>query len=536
MKRSKTLFIFLGMFLVFFLVGNLVGQDKKLPAPEPSEEEAEIPVYTYRLSLEKEDVPGEYTRREIESFLCAHAMNFISTHDLVRSKNKYIYENHFNVSISRKRKTVSTRMLPLYYLRRKTLSDPQRATLEGMEINKWFEDRVTVMCKGDFSTEDLETVKYFVGEVNRVIGRDLFHLDPDLEVANIVVEFPGTPAATNPLAYVGEAACLEDNMRVVFFKDKDKMKLDTYKTGAEKVVHRSRLVKFTPAELEFRKKNRLIKVYITNILNPRIRSLVVLHELMHSVGFTGHSPYGQSNIYPVPNPYKAASVVEIQRPNWVYDRLSPLAKRMIELLYRPEILPGMTLKEAAGVAARLRYRAGTTDDEIRRFLENRKKILLQQKAGMLEKAERNWNRKDEIYADLFQLGIKKEKLTKEILEKENRVSETLVKKLNILAVITLNRVQVEKRLKKLEAQVSESEARGGEEKRLSELKRQVLLSKEDLEIWADLRSEMESLLDKIRLLEAEELEVHTEDDRMMERLRRVVRQLSAIEKELERLG
>ncbi|MCP5107647.1 MAG: hypothetical protein GY950_29940 [bacterium] len=508
------------MLFVQLSVTAFAMQDK--PAPE------DIRSYEYTLSPPKNDLPGRYTRKEIESFLAASAFGFITRDDVYQGTKP-------TVLLIKYKNTKKYMTVPWYITKYKELTAKKRKEILNLEINKWFEKKVTVVCKGNPTPEDLETVTYFFNEVNGIIGEEKFVREDGADAGNIVIEFSGTAPPGNVETYIGESACLEDNLRVIFYPVSNRMVIDTYKAGSGLLVSRSQLITFTPAEMAYRKKHRLIKISITNIVNPIIRRLVVFHELSHAVGLSGHSPYPGSNVFPLPTPVR---FIKDKREGEVVVRndrtaFSGLARRMVEILYRPEILPGMTIKEAGEVLTPIKHLDITPIVEITAYLEKRKKVLEEQKKTLLDRAKVNFDRRNAIHRLLTELEDEKEKITKEV-KKENKLDKEATKNKNEAEIIRLNGNRVETLLRALEAGAAALEGKQGSTRKLKALKKKIMLRKEDLEIYDQIVNDIETNKKRVAQLEAEEKNINKEEDDMTTTLRRIVRQLKTIEAEIKR--
>lgn len=371
--------------------GNQSDENEPEKTQSPVQTE-KVGIYSYTLAPDKEDKTDEYTRQEIESFLCASAPGYIEVEDL------------FKVAA-----------LGEHFVKAKMNLENQKKMVEKQEINKWFEEQVTVTSKGNLTILDIETIKKFFKKVNQVIGKEKFIYTPGLEVANIVIELAPPGKSFQFHNYAGETSLLKDNLeiRITTSDQNPKPHIVTYNSGKGKLVTKSNNIKLTPRELEFRKNNRLVKVVMKNILDPHTRYYAFIHELLHSIGFTGHSPYKESHLFPLPVQAKKGlmPVFEINSP--IFSRL---AEGMAEMLYRPEILPGMTIKEASKVLTRLKRIDKTPKSEIISYLLDRKSRLESQKKTILETEEKEYNRRMKKYIELDQLVMKESWYLEELEE------------------------------------------------------------------------------------------------------------------------
>lgn len=474
--------------------------------------------------------PDRYSRREIESFLCAAAPEFISLADVYVEYSPLAPANVGEERWYIKKKNVFSR----FFIKYKTVDQKQKIKLDDSEINKWFEEKVTLVCKGHPTPDDIETVKHFLRVVNESAGRELFVYSETSEIGNLVVEFSNAPAPTDPMEFIGESVCLQDDLRVVYYRENNQMKIETYKTRFDNAAGSALFVKYSPQEKEFGKNNRVLKIYISNIADRRSRDMVIIHELFHALGFCGHSPYVDSNLFPLPIPVgdlKNASGSSAVGENV---RISKTARRMIEMLYRPEITPGISLKEAGEILARLKYREKTSPSEIGDFLAERKEILEKQKKELLDRGRPRLSRREEIHKDLFQLDAKNEKLEKEV-KKENKLAPELIKDKSVSLILGLNIGIVKGRLKRMEAGVLELKNAKGDVKKRQTLERQIVLRKEDLQVLEEILGEVRQCEDQIRRLKLEEMALDFDDIEINEQLRRLVRQLTAVDLETGRL-
>lgn len=472
----------------------------------------EVGIYSYTLAPEKPDKADEYTRQEIESFLCACAPGYIGVEDLYKV-----------VAIGQ------------YFVKAKKNLENQKKMVENQEIKKWFEEQVTVTSRGNLTVLDIETIERFFKKVNQVIGKEKFLYRPGLEVANIVIELvpPGKDFQFHK--YVGETSILEDNLRIrITTSDQDpKPHVVTYNSGTGKVINKSNNVKLTPRELDFRKNNRLVKVVMKNILDPQTRYFAFVHELLHSIGFPGHSPYYESQLFPLP--------VRVNKDQLqVFGINSPiftgLAKKMVEMLYRPEILPGMTVKEASEVLSRLKCIEKNPKKKMISYLLDRKNCLENQKRAILEKEEKGYNLRMKKYIELDRLVMKESWYLEELKEirtdyglaakvvQDIRAADSKVKK---LVRIRRELILAENQKKKLPGNPGSME--NGEKARNArkELKR----LGEEIVVLNDLLKVEE----KITALEQDILAASSSlsQKHVKEKLRRILRQLYTIDSELK---
>lgn len=479
---------------------------------QPPFDTGKVEKYAYTLAPGKSDKPDEYTRREIESFLCACSLGYIGVEDLYK-----------------------VAAVGEYFVKAKKDFENQRKMVENQEISKWFEDRVTVTSKGNLTVLDIETIERFFKKVNQVIGKEKFFYKPDLEVANIVIQLAAPGKFFQFHTYAGETSVLKDNLDVrITTSDQDpKPHITAYYPEIGKVISGSENIKLTPRELEFRKNNRLVKVVIKNILDPYTRYYAFIHELFHSIGFAGHSPYHESYLFPLPVRVVKGLLPVLKSDSPIF---TGLGKCMVEILYRPEILPGMTIKEAGEVLSRLKRIDKTPKNEIISYLQERKNRLENQKKAIMEKEVKEYNLKMKKYIELDQLVMKEQGYLEELEEirtdyrleagvvQDIRAAESkMVKLVRIRRELILVENQKKLMLKKQESLKNGKEARNTQR----ELKR----TKEEIVVLTDLLK----VEKKIAALERDILaEGSTPDQKQMqEELRRTLRQLYTIDTELK---
>jgi hypothetical protein len=478
---------------------GLVGlTSKKIEVEQKGKE------YTYTLSLPKVDKPDEYSRLEIESFLCACIPGYI------RSGNTY------------KIATDGRRIVKAYQV-----TVGQTGPVENHEIRKWFEDNVTVTSRGNVTVLDTKLIKRFFERVNRVIGRKKFFYHPGLEAANIIIEFALPNTIPIIPKYLGETIILDDNLVVRLTIDNAKVQVQTFKAGLGKVINKTRRIRFTAGENEFRKENRLVKVYIENVLDPRIRGNSLVHELFHAIGFPGHSPYHESHLFPFP-------VRAYQGHTGVFSDavFAEMAARMVEMLYRPEILAGMSVKEAGEVLSRLKHGGKTAKGEIIAYLLDRRKELEAEKEVLLGEGKKNFAERMGLYIELDKWVRKEQWFLEELKEikvdyrkdtvvvKKIREADSWVKKSTLLRTELILLESMKRRL------LAEGKKAGSMPQRI---RRQIGLCDEQVVVLND-------LMKVVREIARVEQQIETarafkRKARLEEAMRRVLRQLSCIEGE-----
>lgn len=465
--------------------------------------------YSYTMAADKAYNPDEYTRKEIESFLSACVPGYIRAEDLARKGETY-------------------------HVKAREIDNNQRKLAESAEINKWFEDQVTVTSKGKLTVLDIDTIIEFFKKINRVIGKEKFVYKPGLEVANIVIELAPPGKSLNLGRHAGETSLLQDNLRVrITTSDRDmKPHIETYTSKHERVINESRIIKFYPRELEFMKNNRLVKVYMKNILDPHTRYFAFIHELLHSIGFHGHSPYDDSHLFPLPVKAFPGTLPILRNNNPL---ITPLAERMVEILYRPEILPGMTVKEAGSVLTGLKRIDKCSKNEIAAYLKDKKKQLEKQKNVILEKEKKEYNRRMNQYIELDKIIVKEQRYLEELEEirsdygleasvvKDIKADTTKLEKLvRIRQELILSETQKKQWLKKSATPKSSKEAGIGR-RELKRLGEEIIVLKDLLKVEEEIAALEQHILASDSSFSQKQL--HGE-------LRRTLRQLYTIDNEL----
>lgn len=321
--------------------------------------------YDYKLSSSKAKNKDEYSRKQIESFLCTFVPKYITHNDLSK---KYIYKNTDSELCS----------IQEFFIRSRNINEKELKTANKMEIKKWFESKVIIVCKGSYRHKDIKCVKTFFSIVNKVIGKEKFIFDEHSDIGNIVIEFLNKKPNDSFVDFLGASMLLKDNLKTFFFKVKDKMKIMTYKANTIFASDIFDIKKLSSREQLFMGKNRFVKVFITNIAGSDLKIKTIVHELLHAIGFPGHSPYTGSSLFPVSNPVLARKNKSL---------FSKLDLCMIEMLYRPEILPAMTLEEAGKIITNLKMLKHTKREDILMFLESKKKSLGNEKVELLEESD-----------------------------------------------------------------------------------------------------------------------------------------------------
>ncbi len=481
---------------------------------QPPEDSRKAQKYSYTLAPDQIDKTNEYTRREIESFLCACSPGYIRVEDLYKAP-----------------------AIGGYFVKAKKNFENQKKMVENQDINKWFEDQVTVTSKGNLTVLDIETIEGFFKKVNQVIGKEKFLYTPGLDVANIIIELapPGKFVQLNEL--IGETFLLEDNLGIrINTSDEDqKPHIETYNTGSAGVIVKSENIKLTPRELEFRQSHRLVKVAIKNILDPHTRYFAFIHELFHSLGFIGHSPYNESLLFPLPVRANKAPLPGFGSGGPLF---TGLAKTMVEMLYRPEILPGMTVKEAGEILSLIKRIDKTPKDEMISYLLDRKNRLENQKTAILEKEEKEYNLKMKKYIELDRLVMKEIGYLQELEEIRtdyhreaqivrdiNAAASNVEKLVRIRRELILDENQKKGLLEKPGPLKNEKEARNPQ-RELKRLGEEIVVLNDLLEVEKKIAAFEQNILAATS---------SSGQKQAAEELRRILRQLYTIDKELQGL-
>jgi len=346
--------------------------------------------YDFTLTPAKENRPDEYTREEIESFLCSVVENYISSEEVFRFQvdDRYVIKAKNNAP------------------------NELEATME-QELNRWFEDKVTVTSQGNFTIIDVDLIKRFYAKVNELIGSEKFVYTPDQALANIIILLNPPEDGDAGYKYLGETTVLQDDMRTRIGINDSKISIDVFRSGIGTLEEITGGITFTDAEKEFRKENRLVKVRILNILDPGIRHYVLVHELFHTIGFTGHSPYHDSHLFPLPVKALNEEFSGLKLGGKV---MTQMAERTIEMLYRPEMVPGMSVKEAAALLLNLKHLDKTPDSQINAFLLQKQTALEAEKKQLLADAKKNYDSRLDLYLLLERLERKEFDLLAELQE------------------------------------------------------------------------------------------------------------------------
>jgi len=255
------------------------------------------------------------------------------------------------------------------------VSRKHRDETMGREVSRWFENPVSVRLRGEVTPAIRMLTERFFAEINRVSGTTKFQVLPGTRAANIVIRVGHLEKPPDSRRYlqVGESSGLNDRMRVHLRPEKDRLIIDTFTAEAASQPLNARFIRFTPEDLEFMKRHRMVKVFIHRWRQPDIQKNVLVHELLHAIGLPGHSPFTACGLFPLANPRRAGDV----------DLLSPMSATLVEMLYRPEIATGMRLEEAANILRELPRLQDTDRELTRRVLRKRMDHLAQTRDRLL---------------------------------------------------------------------------------------------------------------------------------------------------------
>lgn len=516
----SVLFSFLSIILIFPLMFACSGIDKPVTEvisipPPPKKIDPDTTArnkflkennYTFTLAPEQDNPSDGYTRKEIESFLCACVDSYISAEEVSRFPMEHSY-----------------------FIKAKKHVENERQSAYKHVINKWFEDKVTVTARGKVTILDKKVIQRFYKKINQVIGQEKFIFKPELKMANIIVEFAPPDNSLNVHQFLGETSLLQDNLRVSMGIKNTQIELDIYSSSIGSLIMNSHEIDFTPSERDFRKKNRLVKTLLQNILDPRVRHFALVHELLHTVGLVGHSPYLESQLFPLP-----VRAYDDPLPSLMIsgDLITPMAEHMVEMLYRPDILPGMTIGEAAETLCGAKFRHLTPDSQIKDFLVKKKHDLIQLKENIIAKGKQNYDSRMRLYLELGNVEIKEYALLEEWVEikkayhKPAQAIDNYKKQKSILSKLA----QLRRELILLESTKKKSIA----QKQQKQSRQQVMRCKEEIAVVNDLIKLQNQAADTERKLNAMR---GSGDRKEMEiQLSRIIRQLEVIDKELASLS
>ena len=280
------------------------------------------------------DQDGKYSRFEQENFLCLLAAGFIGLKDVTQNRlGAYVDHARYAMNI-----IPDTRL-----------------------IVKWTHDPVRVVCLGSPTAADVATVKDFIAMVNAILGEERFiYGPPDFDAANVVI-------VTEKPIFTKDDICRQ-KIRISGFCN-FMLKPLAWAYGFPAVDQT------IPALT--RSSDRQVMVFIRGFVDQVLRSNALRHELMHALGFPGHSPDPRSILFP------------LQVCNYRSSRqrlLSSLDREMIGLLFRPEILPGMNLAEVKRLLPDLRRGAFASPATVQGYLQERRDAIWESRNSLLKQA------------------------------------------------------------------------------------------------------------------------------------------------------
>jgi len=166
-------------------------------------------------------------------------------------------------------------------------------------VYKWTGDRVRISFQGTAAAADACAATQFCEQVNSIIGREKFVVVGDNEPAEIQI-------------IMGKRLFSKDDISL------GRVKYSGY-------------CDFSPSD---HLPPRGVQVWVQGFRDQTLRDNALRHELMHAIGFPGHSPEADSLIFPVQLcPYEGFTT----------RRMSKRDERMISLLYQTSIDDGMNL-------------------------------------------------------------------------------------------------------------------------------------------------------------------------------------------------
>lgn len=464
-----------------------------------------VNVYTFTLTSPGKDLPGRYTRKEAENFLCTLAPNYIQASDVYRMTRT----DYFVIEAT------------------KTLASRKKTALQ-QEITKWFETEVSVTSRGNITPLDKRTITLFFSEINRIIGKDKFIYIPNRPMANIIIETAPPNTATLDTGPIGETAILEDNLRVRLSIKNNSVQIDTYLVGIQSRGGRSGQVSFNPEEKKFAKTNRLVKIYLGNIMEPLTRHHSLVHEMLHAIGLPGHSPYPTSHLFPFP--------LDLKKRGLAQPLLSGFASTMVALLYRPEILPGMTVGEIIPLLETLNRKELTSSQSVIAYLKKKKQELAGRKQDLLARTNQSYTQRMHLYLNLDKLLHQEQYLLAELAEAraDNRLDTRMVDRIALSPTLSvkLSRIQTALILlqNKKKSLVQEAQARPAN---AGNILGNIKICDEQIVVLNDLLAiagDIASAEGKIEATKATQVQ-----NQMETRMRRILRQLDFIDRQLEML-
>ncbi len=395
----------------------------------------------------------------------------------------------------------------------------QKQSCLTREVTKWFEPRVTVRFHSPPTPWMKHLVDTFFTAVNTLSGRSRFHLLDGEGPAHIIIETTPRSQSENPLRMVGETSGLTDRLRVHLIPGENGLRIEEFQATARSQPRNSLNVQFTPDELNILKTRRMVKVVIQSHTSPILMRRILIHELLHAIGIPGHSPFRASALFPI--------IPSIEGREAGHSLLTPLESTLVEMLYRPETLPGMSLEEAGRTLASVRRRRWTHPQDTRDFLTRRRDHLELEKQRLLHVWRESFSASMELLVQLEGLRLREQNFLeewRELYEDEGRKTLIidLAEKARTFAIrrsiLRFSILQLEKRLP------------------LEKYRGKRSLIREEIGILTDLLSAGEAAnAFEIRIQGQHGFQLPGEREEE-KRMRRLVRQLKAIKQELDRLN
>ena len=349
------------MAAVILLVPAACSSPQPVLSPPPSVVLAPAPEernYRFQLAPEVQQLKRGYTRREIENFLFCTSdggLYFPDALDMT-PRGEIMRGNAF----------IQPELTP-----------ERRRRLLQQEVSRWFENKVSVRLRGTLSPQIRRTVARFFSEVNQCSGSVHFVVLEGTGPANIVVRVGREKSGPHARSFlqVGESSGLNDRLRVHLKISGSRLIIDPFTATARSQPRNARFVHFTPRDLDFLKRQRMVKVFVQRMPSPGLQKLVLVHELLHAIGFPGHSPFRECELFPL---------TAANNPQEEEQILSTLSRSLVEMIYRPEILAGMNLKEAARALSRLPRLNDTPPAMTRTWLQKRHEQLVDTRNRLLQ--------------------------------------------------------------------------------------------------------------------------------------------------------
>lgn len=294
----------------------------------------------YTFHLTDSDYKDKKNRKTVENFLCSMIPGLINSEN-IKKRSAY-----------------------------KPLIDNPVKLLRSTFIDKWHEERVIYKLTGEFSESDIETVREFFNRINKATGYNQFVQNQKAKIANILIHFNSSSEKFLFYSVSGESSLPGVNWLLRLKYNKGKVEWEKILTEFKGDFKEYSDIKFTREELEFARKERLVKVVIGNSIkipyNSPGRKRTIIHELLHGTGFAGHSPFYKSALFPTGN------------LNEKYN--DKFTMKMVDNLYRPDVFPGMNLLEVEKI---IRKPFSYSGEKLLKLLKQQKILLELKKRRLL---------------------------------------------------------------------------------------------------------------------------------------------------------